>query len=211
MLQACHELAARSWVANHDGNLSLRRPGRDFLVTPTAFRKADLRATDLLVIDAQGCVKTGRHKLFSEWQLHRAVFEARPEMNAVIHAHPPYSTAMACAGQRLDSCFMAEAIVSLGPEIGWVPFAEPGNESLTTNLSSVARRCNVALLAQHGVLSWGADLNMALARMELVEHLARLSSLAQSFGGVKRLPATSIAVMSAKHAKAGLAAPDMNL
>ena len=211
LLNASAEVARRGWVANHDGNLSLRRPGQGFLVTPTAFRKADLRGVDLLVIDEDGTVRQGRHRVFSEWQLHRAVYRVRPDMNAVIHAHPPYATAMACAGRRLDPTFMAEAIVSLGPELGWVPFALPGDAALDTGVEKAAMNCNLALLGQHGVLSWGADMTMALARLELAEHLARIVAKAQNFGGVKSLSGAVISAMKAKHLKAGLAAPALKV
>ena len=211
ILSACAEVAQRGWVANHDGNLSLRRPGHSYLVTPTAFRKADVRGVDLLVIDEDGVVRQGRHRVFSEWQLHRAVYRARPDMHAVIHAHPPYATAMACAGRRLAPTFMAEAIVSLGPELGWVPFASPGESALDSAIATAARTTNLALLGQHGVLSWGADMTMALARLELAEHLARIVTKAQGFGGVKQLPGSVIGAMTAKHIKAGLAAPGLKV
>ena len=209
LIEACQELATRGWVANHDGNLSLRRPGRGYLATPTAFRKIDVRAVDLLIIDDLGVVQQGRHGIFSEWQLHRAVYSARPDAAAVIHAHPPYAAAMACTDQRLDPTFMAEAIVSLGPELGWVPFAMPGDEQLTQAVSQAALLSNSALLGRHGVLSWGSDLTMAICRMELVEHLAKIATLAQAFGGVKMLDLKVVQAMTKKHIKAGLSAPGL--
>ena len=211
LIEACHELANRGWVANHDGNLSLRRPGHGYLVTPTAFRKAEVRAVDLLVVDDFGAVQQGRHRVFSEWQLHRAVFDARADAMAVVHAHPPYASAMACCDRRLDPSFMAEAIVSLGPEIGWVPFFAPGDEQLTAAVSRAARLSNSALLSRHGVLSWGSDLTMAICRMELVEHLAKIVTLAQAHGGVKTLDERVVRAMKDKHIKAGLAAPGLKL
>jgi len=207
LLSACQQLAQRGWVANHDGNISLRRPGGRFLVTPTAFRKADVRGVDLLVIELDGTVQQGRHRVFSEWQLHRAVFEARPDMGAVIHAHPPAATAMACAGQRLDPGFMAESLVSIGDEIAFVPFFAPGDGALSEAVNQAALRSNAALLGSHGVLTWGSDITMALARMELVEQLATVFTAAASLGGVKPLPPEVRRAMVAKHHKAGLAAP----
>jgi len=211
LVEACQQLATKGWVANHDGNISLRRPKQGFLVTPTAFRKADVRAVDLLVIDEDGSVRQGRHRVFSEWQLHRAAFDARPDMHAIVHAHPPFATAMACAERRLDPRFMAEAIVSLGPEVGWVPFSMPGASELTTAVGQAAINSNAALLGQHGVLTWGADLTMAMARMELVEHLATITAHAQPFGGVKSLQTSVVSALTQKHLKAGLGAPGLKL
>jgi L-fuculose-phosphate aldolase len=127
-------------------------------------------------------------------------------MGAVVHAHPPNATAMACADRRLATTFQAEAIVSLGPQLGWVPFAMPGSEKLGAAIGSAARRANAALLAGHGVLAWGVDIAMAMARLELVEHLARITLLAPG-AGVTPLAATEVAVLTAKHRQAGLAAP----
>ena len=211
IVEACQELAERGWVANHDGNISIRRPRDGFLVTPTAFRKRDVRAVDLLVIDDDGAVRQGRHRVFSEWQLHRSVYQARSDARAVVHAHPPFATSMAAQVARLDPSFMAEALVSLGPEIGWVPFEKPGATALGLAVQSVSQRCHAALLGQHGVLAWGSDLTMAMCRLELVEQLARIVVTSAPLGGVKSLPQPVVRQLVEKHVGAGLAAPGVKL
>ncbi|HMY60022.1 MAG TPA: class II aldolase/adducin family protein, partial [Pseudomonadota bacterium] len=93
LLDYCKRLHARGWVANHDGNLSVRlRPGQ-LLCTPTATSKADVRDETLLTVDESGNRLTGKGKPFSELSLHLAVYKARPDVQAVIHAHCPYATA----------------------------------------------------------------------------------------------------------------------
>jgi len=211
LLQACQLLDRKGWVANHDGNISLRLPGHRFLVTPTAFRKGDIGAADLLVVDIDGKVLSGRHRVFSEWQLHRAVYRSRPEMKAVVHCHPPSSTAFAVSGRELAIDFMPEAIVSLGPRIAHVPYHRPGTEPLSEGVAAAATVANAALLMGHGPLTWGADLTMAVARMELVEHLAAISLQSAALGGPKPLSPEEVKVFSHKHRSAGLAAPALVL
>lgn len=207
LLRACQWLDQKGFVANHDGNISVRLPANRFLVTPTAFRKGDIGAADLLVIDIDGNVLSGRHRVFSEWQLHRAVFQARPGMRAVIHCHAPSSTAFAVSGRELAIDFMPEAIVSLGPRIAHVPYHRPGADALSQAVHDAARAANAALLMGHGPLAWGIDLTMAMARVELLEHLASIALRSAPLGGPTPLAPEEIKALSDKHRSAGLAAP----
>src|SRR6478752_1297243 len=117
---------ARGWVANHDGNLTFRlEPGR-YLATPTAMSKAAVTAEEILVVDESGAKISGRGKPFSEIGLHLTVYRNRPDVNAVLHAHPPTATGFAVAGVELAQPMIAEAVVSLGHSIPTVPFAAPG-------------------------------------------------------------------------------------
>src|SRR5687768_11631221 len=96
--QLLHE---RGWVANHDGNVSVRDAPGEFLCTPTAWSKRLVSPEDVLVVDISGKVRAGRRKLFGEWHLHRAVYTARPDAMAVLHAHPPTATGFSVAGRSL--------------------------------------------------------------------------------------------------------------
>jgi L-fuculose-phosphate aldolase len=89
---------ARGWVANHDGNLSVRQGDGRFLCTPTAFSKAEVTADSLVTLDAGGAVVSGRFRPASEIALHLAVYKDRPDVQAVVHAHPPHATALGAAG-----------------------------------------------------------------------------------------------------------------
>jgi len=211
LLAVCQWLDQKGWVANHDGNISMRLPGHRFLVTPTAFRKGDIGAADLLVIDREGRVLSGRHRVFSEWQLHRAVYAARPQMGAVLHCHAPASSAFAVSRRQLGIDFMPEAIVSLGPRLAHVPYHRPGEDGLSEAVATAARAANAAILFGHGPLAWGRDLTMAQARMELVEHLAVIAHRAASLGGPTPLAPQEIEALTDKHRRAGLAAPSLDL
>ena len=164
-------------------------------------------AFDLIVIDGSGEVQQGRRRLFSEWQLHRAVYSVRHDVGAVVHAHPHYACALASAGVDLEVNFSAEALVSLGPSVPTVPFSAPGDAALTEAVSEAAQRAPGCLLSRHGLLTWGDDLTMAWARFELIEHLCAITVKALPLGGVKSLQGDVVAAMVAKHRRAGLAAP----
>ena len=89
------------WVANHDGNISLRLTGKRLLITPTGFSKPDVDDASLIIVDLDGKVLEGRKKPFSELELHLAAYRARPEVEVVLHAHPPCATAFGLAGLEL--------------------------------------------------------------------------------------------------------------
>lgn len=189
----------RGWVANHDGNASARVGEGRFLATPTALSKRVIGPDMLLVIDDAGKVLRGRYRVFSEIGLHRTVYRGRSDVQAVLHAHPPYATARATSGQPLP-CFIAEAVVSLGETIPLVPFAPPGADAEKA-LAGFTNDYDAVLLENHGVIAWGDDPEQAFLRMELVEHLAKIAHLA---GAIRPLPGDAVAkLLEARH-KAGL-------
>lgn len=195
-----------AWVANHDGNVSCRVSVGRFLATPTGMAKADITEQDLLVVDIDGTVIRGQKRIFSEWVLHRTVYESRPEVNAVVHTHSPFATALGAAGAKFPHPFLPEAVVSLGPEIPSVPLTMPGKAAAQAlrNVLDYGQSC---IIEGNGSLGWGTGLEQAYLRMELLEHLARIAQLAQANGGVKRLPEDMIKTLVKKHVSAGLAAP----
>lgn len=192
----------RGWVANHDGNATaLAAPGR-IVATPTGVSKRGIGADDLLVVDEKGKVLRGRAKVFSEIGLHLAIYRARPDVGAVLHAHPPHATALAATGGALP-CFLPEAVVSLGADVPLVPLALPG-PAAEAALAPFLRDHDTVLMASHGVFAWGDNPEQALLRLELVEHLARIALLAVARGGVEPLPDAMVEALLEKRRAAGL-------
>ena len=200
-------LHARGWVANHDGNVTARAGGTAgrYVATPTATSKADVTGDNLIVVDDAGAAVQGSGKAFSEIGLHLAVYRARPDVNAVVHAHPPTATGFAVAGVALDRPIVPEAVVSLGPTIPTVPFA-PAGEAAVRALQPYLAGFDAVLLEHHGVLAWGRDLEQAYLRLELVEHLARIALVAAQLGGVRPLPSSALPPLLEARRKAGLGA-----
>lgn len=206
VIATAHRLHERGWVANHDGNITVRVGKGRYLATPTATSKADVSEANLIEVDDAGKRISGTARPFSELVLHMAVYSRRDDVNAVVHAHPPHATAIACShGNPIERPFIAEAIVSLGDSIPKAPLAAPGPDSARA-LEPYLDTVDAVLLAGHGALAWGADLEQAYLRLELVEHLARIALLAQPTGGVQALPDDLVATLLAKRAKSNLGA-----
>lgn len=192
------------WVANHDGNLSVRLGDGRFLCTPTAVSKAAVTPESLIVVDSTGQRLQGTRKPFSELKLHLAAYRARPQVRAVLHAHPPTATGFAVAGVELGEPFMPEPVVSLGARVPTVPYAFPGSDEELRGLQAALRHADAVLMANHGALSVGPDLETCFLRMELVEHLCKIAMVAQQLGGPRRIPGNDVQVLLDKRSKAGL-------
>jgi L-fuculose-phosphate aldolase len=204
VIEVCRELHRRGWVANHDGNVTARLGRGRFLCTPTATSKARVTEAGLIEVDDKGARVAGTARPFGELSMHLAIYARRDDVGAVIHAHPPHATAIACSGRNLiERPFIAEAVVSLGASIPLVPFAAPGSAAAEA-IAVHAETVDAVLCGSHGVFSWGADLEQATLRLELVEHLARIALLAQPAGGVTPLPDSVMQPLLAARARAGL-------
>ena len=204
-------LHERGWVANHDGNLTAK-DGARYWATPTATSKRMVSERSLLQLDAAGKVVEGTGKVFGEIGLHLTVYQRRPDVGAVIHAHPPHATAIASSraaaaggpgATPIATPFLHEAVVSLGPLIPRVATAMPGDAARAA-LAPWCEWVDAVLLGNHGVLAWGATLEQAFLRLELVEHLAKIAIAAQPLGGIEPLPADQIRALMPARAKAGL-------
>ncbi len=197
-------LHENGWVANHDGNASVRLKGDRFLITCTAISKRDVEDASLLVVDAAGKVLEGRRKPFSELELHLAAYAARPEVNAVLHAHSPFATAFGLAGLELAPIAMPEVVVSLGDCIPTVPRHLPRSPQGVKAVAEQARLYDAMLLSGNGALTLGEDITQALLRMELVEHYAKILHAARALGGASPLAPAELETLLAARKKAGL-------
>jgi L-fuculose-phosphate aldolase len=190
------------WCANHDGNVTAR-DGNRFIATPTATSKRLVAEKDLIEVDGKGQV-VGRGKVFGEIGLHLVVYERRPDIGAVVHAHPPYATAIGASRTNpIERPFIAEALVSLGPVIPKLSYAQPGEDARRA-LAPWCELVDAVILGNHGVIAWGKDCETALLRLELVEHLAKIAHAAVAFGGVEPLPDAALEPLLTARAKAGI-------
>ena len=204
LVETSRRLHQMGWVANHDGNVSVRLTGNRFLITCTAVSKLDVDDAALLVVNDKGEVLEGRRKPFGELDLHLAAYRARPDAVAVLHAHPPYATATGLVGQALDCPALPEAVVSLGVLIPLALRTLPRSEAGVKQLEALVVEHDAVLLCGNGALTLGDDLNQALLRMELVEHLAKIMHLARQMGTVRPLAAGELETLLAARTKAGL-------
>ncbi|MGE5184633.1 MAG: class II aldolase/adducin family protein [Acidobacteriota bacterium] len=200
--ETARRLGDAGWCANHDGNVTAR-DGNRYIATPTATSKRLVQEKDLIEVDGKGAV-VGRGRVFGELGLHLVVYERRPDVGAVVHAHPPCATAISAApGNPIDRPFIAEALVSLGPKIPKLAYAQPG-EPARAALAPWCELVDAAILGNHGVIAWGKDCETALLRLELVEHLAKIALAAVPLGGVEPLPDSALEPLLAARARAGI-------
>ena len=175
----------RGWVAANDGIL-IRRLGEGlYLVTPAGVSKGFLSPEILLVVDREGrCVgdAPAGFRPSSETSLHLECYRRRPDVGAVCHAHPPAATAFACARQGLDAPLLGEAVMTLGP-VPCAPYARTGTPALPQAAGPLLETHDAILLANHGALTMGSDLEAAYWRMETLEHTAAIHLNLRVLGG----------------------------
>jgi L-fuculose-phosphate aldolase len=162
---------------------------------------------DLIVCDNGGNRISGDRERTTEMGMHIAVYQARPDIRAVVHAHPPISTGFAVAGRSLNLALMPELVVSLGS----VPLAEyglPGTPALAEGMLPYIPKFNVILLANHGAVCYGESVAEAYARMETLEHLARITLVAELLGGPKVLPRAEVEKLFAARGRYGVNVPN---
>lgn len=207
IIRYCQRLDQKGWVANHDGNISIRLPSGNFAATPTARFKGDLSEEDIIEVDASGKKIAGSGGAFSEMAVHLRVFKARSDVQAVVHAHPPSATAVGCANQEMLTSALPEAVVSLGPGIPLVGLALPNSDALWGELEPLLAHYDAVMVAGNGVFTWGKSIEQAYLRLELVEHLAKVLLASLPLGGPRLLEPNQVAALLKKRAEAGLALP----
>ena len=183
---ACRRLWERGLVAGQDGNVSAR-VGRDrILVTPAGYSKVDVTPGDLVLLRLDGTKLSGRDPASSEVAVHLRAYARRPDVRAVVHAHPPTATGFALVGETLPELVLTEVGVLLGP-IPLVPYGTPGTTQLADRFDPFWTGHDVFLMANHGALTLGSDLRVAHQRMETLEHAARVVATARGLGRLQEL------------------------
>jgi L-fuculose-phosphate aldolase len=179
----------RKLVVATDGNISIRLDRRNILITPAGFCKGFLSPPDIIRLPLtayRSPLSAGRGSSLprslapslpsSETPMHLAIFRTRPDVNAIVHAHPPYATSFAASGRKLDSSLLPETTLFDGP-VGRAPFVRPGSDRLAQSVARVLKDHKYCLLARHGAVSTGKDLLEAYYRLERLEFLAQVTLL----------------------------------
>lgn len=174
-------LGGRQYHVALAGNISARASQELIVCTRHGADKENLTPADMVVCDLDGHQVEGAGRPTSELNMHRAAYRLRPEIQSVIHAHPPTATAFAATGRRLDQLQLPEMLVLLGP-VGFVPYATPGSEALAANLSQVLPGHDAFLLENHGALTLGFTARQAALRMDLLEENARVTLMVRQLG-----------------------------
>jgi L-fuculose-phosphate aldolase len=172
---------SRAFVASTDGNISVRLDSRRVLTSPTGIGKGMMVPDDMVITDLRGRKLAGRREASSELAMHLLIYNRRPDVHSVVHAHPPTATAHAAAGIPLNKALLSELIISLGC-IPVAQYGTPGTQELSDALEPMVQHYDAILLANHGVVTCGPDLLTAFFRMETVEHFAQVSYITAMLG-----------------------------
>jgi L-fuculose-phosphate aldolase len=187
IVRVCRLIYEKGWVAANDGNVSIRLDDDYILCTPTAISKGMVEAEHLIVCDMAGNKVEGCGERTSEIAMHTTIYSLRRDVCSVVHAHPPVATGFAAAGRALDKALLPEVIIQLGA----VPLASyglPGTPALTEGMLPFISNYDALLLENHGCTCYGKDVWEAFYRMEIVEHFARITLVAELLGGARALP-----------------------
>jgi L-fuculose-phosphate aldolase len=196
IVAVCCRLYDRGLIAGQDGNVSVRLASGHILVTPSGLSKVDVTPEDLVELTAEGKQVTRGPAASSEVGMHLRIYRERPDVRAIVHAHPPVATAFGVAGRDFMDAVLPEVIFHLG-RVPLVPFAVPGTPALGDAMAPYLADHDAFLLASHGATTVGPTLRLAHQRMESLEHAARILQAASQIGSVTPLRAEDIATLRA--------------
>lgn len=199
----------RGYVASTDGNISVRLDAERILTSPTGICKGMMEPADLVITDRAGRKISGEKKPSSELGMHLLIYDRRPDVHAICHAHPTTATGFAAAGVPLNKALLCEAIVSLGG-VPVARYGEPGTPDLARAIEPLVDEYDAILLANHGVVTYGPDLLTAFSRMETTEHYAWVSLVTEVLGKQLLLSSSEVEKLFVARARYGLQSVSCN-
>jgi len=203
IVEAGKRLRDRFFIAANDGNISAKLSDSELLITPTTINKGDIPPDQILKIDMHGNVISGGKRPSSETKMHLAVYRARPDIAAIVHAHPPAATGFAACRIRLDAdVILPEVVFSLG-KVGFAEYGTPSTEEIPNAVEKEIPGCDAMLLSNHGALTVGSDVMQAFYRMEVLEMYARVRLVTKILGEPKPLSQAEIAELYRVREKQG--------
>ena len=174
------------YMPGMSGNLSVRLEDGRLLATPTGKSKFALQCEDLVVVDLDGRQLEGVRRVTSEIGMHVAIYRERMDVQAVVHSHPPIATAFACAGRSMDRMLCQEAVLALGT-VPLASYATTGTDEVAESLAPWVAGHEAILMANHGAVTYGRDLEDAFCKMETLEHVAHIQLTAHQLGSPRTL------------------------
>lgn len=177
---------AKGFAAANDGNITVRISDNEVLCTPTMHSKGFLKPDDISTIDMTGKQISGNKKRSSEALLHLEIYKQRPEIKSVVHCHPPHATAFAVAREPIPQCVLPEVEVFLG-DVPITKYETPGGQAFADTIIPFVSKCNVMILANHGTVSFGEDVEKAYWWTEILDAYCRILMLSRQLGRVNYL------------------------
>lgn len=176
----------KGFAAANDGNITVRISDNEVLCTPTMHSKGFLKPDDISSIDMTGKQISGRKKRSSEALLHLEIYKQRPDIKSVVHCHPPHATAFAIAREPIPQCVLPEVEVFLG-DVPITKYETPGGQAFADTIIPFVDKSNVIILANHGTVSFGEDVEKAYWWTEILDAYCRMLMLSRQLGRVNYL------------------------
>ena len=187
LADVCHMAYARGLLSGTEGNFSSKITNDFILVTPKNSHKGLIKPSEFLIVDINGSnISNGKSQPTSELALHLEVYRRRPDVNAVVHAHPVSAVSFSVAGLGFSIPAIPEIIVLLG-EVPTAPYAEPGTEKLAKIIGPYIEKHDAVILDHHGVVTIGTNILNAYCKLESLEHAAKILHSAKLLGDIKQL------------------------
>jgi L-fuculose-phosphate aldolase len=173
----------KGFAAANDGNITVRISDNEVLCTPTMHSKGFLKPDDISTVDMTGKQIAGRKKRSSEALLHLEIYKNRPDVKSVVHCHPPHATAFAIAHEPIPQCVLPEVEVFLG-DVPITKYETPGGQAFADTIIPFVQKTNVIILANHGTVSYGEDVERAYWWTEILDAYCRMLMLARNLGKI---------------------------
>jgi L-fuculose-phosphate aldolase len=206
IVEVGRRLYARAYVASNDGNISVRLDGERLVTTPKSVSKGFMTPEMMVVVDYHGKKVAGEREPSSELPMHLEIYRSRPDVSAVVHAHPPLATGFAVAGIPLTRAVLAEVITTLG-SIPIAEYATPSTAELPEAVRKYIKAHDGLLLANHGAVTCGHDVLSAYYKMETIEHFAKISLVARLLGREHLISRDEVDRLQGLRGMYGIAAP----
>ncbi len=177
---------AKGFAAANEGNLSIRIGENEIVCTPTLICKGFMAPDDLCVVDLDGLQVSGHHNPTSELLLHLKIYQQRPDVRAVVHCHPPHANAFGIAREPIPTCVLPEPELFLG-EVPTAKYETPNSQAFADSILPFVKKSNIVVLANHGTVSYHADMETAYWLTEILDSYCRTLILAKQLGHVEYL------------------------
>lgn len=178
------KLLDKKLVAGTSGNLSLRGQADEIYITPSGMDYLEITEDDIVKINFMGEILEGDKKPSSEWMMHVEIYKNYQNYNAIVHTHSPIATAFAVSRKKIP-LILIEMKPFLGGEIEVAPFKPSGSLELAKSLIPYLKKSNSCLLANHGVVSCGKNIESAFLSAEYVEDAAKIYYYSLNIGDPK--------------------------
>lgn len=191
LVEICHKVYVKGFVEAYDGNISSRTENNTVLITKSGICKGNVTVNDIIEIDLNGKIISGKGKISTEHKIHLYAYQKRKEVNAVVHCHPVYATAFALIGEGLEKHYLPELLLTIG-KVPLCKYATPSTKQVPESLEPYINYSWAMLLQNHGAVTLGKTLDDAYFKMEKLEHAAKITLLARLIGKPKELSKKNI-------------------